>query len=162
MRKLYYKLKFMYFKLKFKIQKKFYTVSPRGEYMIKYLIDRYINCTEQENNEIYESSLRPYVEKHANKISDELLLVSENEGYPVVYNEAKVLGIPILTTDVSDSKIDIDEKYGVVCSQDVEDIANKMEKLIRNKNSFIMKKFDAEEYNQKIAGDVEKIINERN
>ena len=91
MKKFYYKLKFLYFKLKFKIQKNFYTVSPRGEYMIKYLIDRYINCTAQEDNEIYESSLRPYIEKYADKISDKLfknvpdILINDLKQYHCIF-----------------------------------------------------------------------------
>ena len=73
MKKIYYKLANLYYTIKFKIQKKFYKVSPRGEYMIKYLIDRYINCTLLETNEVYESTLRLYIQNHIDKIPDTLL-----------------------------------------------------------------------------------------
>ena len=99
------------------------------------------------------------------KIADSLLLLSENEGYPVVFNEAKVLKLPIITTDVSDSKIDIEGKYGVVCSQKVEEIADTM-KLAINSNGDIFNKqsmnFNPESYNSEIAKILENIINERN
>ena len=48
------------------------------------------------------------------KISDCFLLSSQFEGYPVVFVESEILGLPIITTDVSDSKKDIDGKFGQV------------------------------------------------
>lgn len=95
------------------------------------------------------------------KISNALILVSENEGYSVVYNEAKVLDLPILTTDVSDSKLDIDNKYGIVCKQNVNDIVEKMEFFIKN-GFYIKEKFEPQKYNEEIIKKVEDIIDERN
>ena len=48
------------------------------------------------------------------KISDCIILTSDYEGYPVVYQEAFVLNLPIITTDVSDSRLDVANKYGIV------------------------------------------------
>ncbi len=48
------------------------------------------------------------------KISDCIILTSDYEGYPVVYQEAFVLNIPIITTEVSDSKKDVENKFGIV------------------------------------------------
>lgn len=73
MKKLFYKFMNFYYRIKFKIKRKYLKVTPRGEYMIKYLIDRYINCTVSEDNEIYESSLRPYIQRHIDKVPDSLL-----------------------------------------------------------------------------------------
>ena len=73
MKKLFYKFMNFYYRMKFKIKTKHLKVTPRGEYMIKYLIDRYINCTVTEDNEIYESSLRPYIQRHIDKVPDSLL-----------------------------------------------------------------------------------------
>lgn len=91
------------------------------------------------------------------KIANALILVSENEGYPVVYNEAKILNLPILTTNVSDSEIDIQEKYGIVCKQDIEDIAEKMELFIKNGFN-IKEKFNPQKYNEEIIKKIENII----
>lgn len=99
------------------------------------------------------------------KIADSLILVSENEGYPVVYNEAKILKLPIITTDVSDCRLDIENKFGVVCKQDLEDIIEKMEYVIKNGFTLLIpkfEKFNAEQYNNKIIREIENIINERN
>ena len=98
------------------------------------------------------------------KIADALILVSENEGYPVVYNEAKILNLPIITTDVSDSKLDIDKRFGIVCNQDVESIVDVMERLIKNgqlETFGSLEIFDAEKYNNEIKNKLEKIIEER-
>lgn len=73
MKKLYYRIMNLYYKIKFKIRARFFKVTPRGEYMIKYLIDRYINCTSSEDNEIYESNLRPYIQRHIDQVPDSLL-----------------------------------------------------------------------------------------
>lgn len=98
------------------------------------------------------------------RIADSLLLVSENEGYPVVYNEAKILRLPIITTDVSDSKEDIDNRYGIVCEQNSESIASAMKSFISQGKEAIcskMEKFDCEKYNAIIAQKIEEIINGR-
>ena len=95
------------------------------------------------------------------KIADALLLTSEYEGYPVVFNEAMVLGLPILTTDVSDAKIDIDGKFGIVVEKNIEDIYNAMKRIIE-KNSSMNNKFDAEKFNKGILKKLELLIEGEN
>ena len=73
MKKIYYKIVNLYYKIKFKIRRRYMKITPKGEYILKYLIDRYINCTLSENNEIYENYLHSYIEKYKNKIPDTLL-----------------------------------------------------------------------------------------
>lgn len=93
------------------------------------------------------------------KIADSLILTSEYEGYPVVFLEAMILGIPILTTNISDSKEEIDGKFGIVVKSSLpEDIANGMKKIIEEKETF-NKVFNAEEYNREIIKKIERIIN---
>lgn len=48
------------------------------------------------------------------KEADYLIISSKFEGFPVVFQEAMTLGLPILTTDVSDAKDLFKEKYGHV------------------------------------------------
>ena len=91
------------------------------------------------------------------KIADSLILVSEDEGYPVVYDEAKVLNLPIVTTDVSDSRLDIENKLGLVCKQDINDIFENMKKMI-NDNFIIKEKIDYEKYNNEIIRIIEELV----
>ena len=95
------------------------------------------------------------------KIADCVILTSDYEGYPVVYLESKILNKPIITTDVSDSKIDIENKYGIVTEKNVNSIYNSMKSFIRN-GFEIKEKFDAEKYNNEIINKVKNIIDERN
>lgn len=91
------------------------------------------------------------------KLADALLLVSENEGYPVVFNEAKLLELPIITTNVSDSIKTIKDIYGYVCEQNVDDIVEKM-KLFLEKGFIIKEKFNSKKYNEEIIGKIVEII----
>lgn len=92
------------------------------------------------------------------KISDSLILTSEYEGYPVVFNEAKVLNLPIITTNVSDAKIDIENKYGIVTEKCVNSIYEGIKEFINNKVK-INNKFDAEIFNAEILKRLEEIFN---
>lgn len=92
------------------------------------------------------------------KIADCLVLTSEYEGFPVVYTEAMVLGLPIITTNVSDSKKIIQGKYGIVVEKDVEAISLAIKGAIENgiKQN---EKFDYVTYNNEISERVKKLIN---
>ena len=90
-------------------------------------------------------------------ISDCLLLSSEYEGYPVVFVEAQILGLPIITTDISDSREDIENKYGIVTNKNTEEIYNAMKAFIE-KGYKIQKEFSPEKYNQEILKELETIL----
>lgn len=96
----------------------------------------------------------PYI-----KLADAVILTSDYEGYPVVFLEALVLNKPIITTDISDAKEDIENKFGNVVKCDIKAIYLKMKEFIQNGYS-IKNKFDAKQYNDKIANTIENIINE--
>ena len=91
------------------------------------------------------------------KIADSLLLTSEYEGFPVVYIEAMILGLPIITTDVSDSKRIIENKFGIVTEKNIDSIYNAMKQVVEKgiKNNL---KFDYEKYNLEIKEKLEKLI----
>ena len=91
------------------------------------------------------------------KIADAFILTSEFEGYPVVFNEAKTLELPIITTDISDSKMDIDGKFGIVTEKNVNSIYKAMKKFIDEGYS-INEKFDAETFNNEIINKLESLI----
>lgn len=114
-----------------------------------------------EQNDLQENII--FVGKQANpypyfKISDCAILTSDYEGYPVTYIEAKVLNKPIITTDVSDSKVDIENKFGFVTEKNTRDIYNAMKCFIENGYS-IEENFDPESFNSEIIEKVERIIN---
>lgn len=93
----------------------------------------------------------PYLKK-----GDCLLMSSDFEGYPVVFIESLILGKPIITTDVSDSKKDVEGKYGIVVEKSEEGVYEGMKKFLDN--GFDMKKFSAEEYNKNILEKLEEIM----
>lgn len=91
------------------------------------------------------------------KISDCVILTSEYEGYPVIFTEAKLLEKPIITTNVSDSEIDIKNKYGIVVEKNVESIKNAMELFIKEGYN-IKEKFKPEQFNKNIVEKLEKLL----
>ncbi len=90
-------------------------------------------------------------------ISDAVILTSEYEGYPVVFQESMVLNIPILTTKVSGSTSVIDNSAGIIANKDNKDIYNKMKNLINKKYSFD-NKFDAKKFNENVMSKIEELI----
>lgn len=89
------------------------------------------------------------------KLADAVLLSSLNEGYPVVFNEARILNIPLITTKVSDYQ-DIENKYGIVTEQ--EEIYQGIKQFL-DKGFKIKKEFNYKEYNQDILTKIENLIN---
>lgn len=114
-----------------------------------------------ENNDVSDKFI--FVGKQSNpypyfEISDCVILTSDYEGYPVTYIEAKVLNKPIITTDVSDSKKDIENKFGIVTEKNTQAIYNAMKDFI-DYGYVIKENFEPDAYNQEIIDKVEKIIN---
>jgi len=91
------------------------------------------------------------------KISDAFILTSEFEGYPVVFNEAKILELSIITTDVSDARVDIDAKFGIVTEKNVNSIYEAMKKII-NEGYHIKDRFDGQTFNNEIINKLEILI----
>lgn len=90
------------------------------------------------------------------KISDSFLLSSQFEGYPVVFVESEILRLPIITTNVSDSKKDIDGIFGQV-------VENSEKGVYRGMKNFLEKglkteKFDPEKFNKNIIEQIKQII----
>lgn len=91
------------------------------------------------------------------KISDCVILTSDYEGYPVVFLESMILKIPIITTNVSDYK-EVEGKFGIVTTKDINEIYNAMKKFITDKYH-IKQEFDYKKYNEEIIQKLEKILN---
>lgn len=90
------------------------------------------------------------------KQSDCLVMSSDYEGYPVVFIESLILGKPIITTDVSDSRKDISGKYGLVIEKTSAGVYRGMKEFLDK--GFEMKPFNPEEYNREILGKLKEII----
>lgn len=90
------------------------------------------------------------------KMSDCLLLSSKFEGYPVVFVESEILGKPIVTTDVSDSKKDIEGRYGIVTENSSDGVYKGMKKFLDE--GFKMKEFSPEKFNLEIIKKLDEII----
>ena len=90
------------------------------------------------------------------KNSDCLIMSSDFEGYPVVFIESLILGKPIITTDVSDSKKDISKKFGLVVEKSADGIYKGMKEFLQNKID--TQKFNPEEFNLKIIKKLKNII----
>ena len=93
----------------------------------------------------------PYLAK-----SDCLLMSSDYEGYPVVFIESMILGKPIITTDVSDSKQDVKGKFGIVVEKSEDGVYFGMKEYLDKR--FDMQKFDSKEYNDKILKKLDEIF----
>lgn len=90
------------------------------------------------------------------QLADCFIMSSQFEGYPVVLVESQILGKPIVTTDISDVKEDIDGKYGIVVDNSETGVYKGMKEFLDK--SFISEKFDAEKYNQDIIEKIDKIL----
>lgn len=93
------------------------------------------------------------------KVSDAFLFSSNFEGYGIVLNEARVLNLPIITTDVADAKIITDEGYGILCENSDDGIYHGMKEFL-DKGYKINKKFDYIKFNNKITSVLNKAIKE--
>lgn len=90
------------------------------------------------------------------KNSDCLLMSSDFEGYPVVFIESLILGKTIITTDVSDSKKDIKDKFGLVVDKSEDGIYNGMKEYLEK--GFSTKTFNPKEFNEDILKKLEEIM----
>ena len=99
------------------------------------------------------SRVNPY--KYLAK-SDAFVFSSQFEGYGIVLDEARVLNVPIITTDVADAKMIIDEGYGFLCENSVEGIYRGMKKFLDE--GFPKKKFNYHKFNEKITKTIDEIV----
>ena len=93
------------------------------------------------------------------KQCDCLLMSSDYEGYPVVYLESMILEKPIITTDVSDSKKDIEGIYGIITNKSTKGIYDAMKQFLEN--GFKTEKFCPSEFNKNIIEKINKLFEER-
>ena len=107
----------------------------RSKEEVNYLMNLFVKMFKDYFDELNEKGIKNihFLGKKSNpykylKKSSAFVLSSVREGYPVVFIEAMILNIPIITTDVSDAKEDIDGKFGIVVKNDDESIYKGMKK----------------------------------
>ena len=111
------------------------------------------NCKDVKNIVFLGKKKNPYPYL---KNADCLLMSSDFEGYPVVFIESLILEKPIITTDVSDSKNDIEGKFGIVVPKSEDGVYKGMKEYLQN--GYKMEKFNPEEYNENIIKKLNEII----
>lgn len=115
----------------------------------EYDIKNYVTMLGKKNNPY------PYI-----KQSDAIILVSNYEGFPVVYLEALTLNKNIITTiDVTSGSLHIKD-YAQICKKDSEDIYNNIVSYFEKKLK--VKKFNINEYNKENIKKIEDIIGGKN
>lgn len=87
----------------------------------------------------------PYMKK-----CDALLFTSIYEGYGIVLDEARILKIPFVSTDVADAKIMADEGFGIVCENSEIGVFGAM-KAFLDKGYNLNKDFDYTNFNNDIT-----------
>lgn len=123
---------------------------PAKEKYIKYIDDNKLN-----DNIIMlgqKSNPYPYIKK-----CDYLLLTSNYEGYPVIFNEAITLKKDIISTiKISDNYTCIGDNFGFLISKDnfVLEIQKILDNKLHNNN-----KINIEDINNKRINDIEELIN---
>lgn len=91
--------------------------------------------------------------------SNYLILTSDYEGFPVVYNEANILGKYIFTTiNVTDDFYKIEDGYGKIIPTDIQKMASLIEKEIKRKP--ITKKINFSKLNKDRIKKVKELIDD--
>ena len=91
------------------------------------------------------------------RVSDCFVFSSYYEGYGIVLDEARILNKPIITTDVADAKMIVNDGYGILCDNSEDGIYYGMKKYLDN--GFVLKKkFDYIKFNSKITKLLDNIV----
>lgn len=91
------------------------------------------------------------------KLSDCFILSSEYEGYGIVLDESRILNVPIISTDVADSKKIMNDGYGILCKNTTDGIYVAMKQFL-DKGYKIKKEFDYHKFNDNVTKKINKIV----
>jgi glycosyltransferase involved in cell wall biosynthesis len=94
------------------------------------------------------------------KRASALVLCSRYEGYPVVFLEAMLLGLPIITTDVSDARTEVEGKYGIVVDNTDEAIYDGMKQFLLH-GFTIDQPLDYRRFNEDISKRIHDVIKKK-
>ena len=116
-------------------------------------------------NMIHEKHLEDIVILKGNQVnpykylvkSNCLIMSSQFEGYGIVIDEARVLGIPVIATDIADTRRILSEGYGMVCENSEDGIYDAMKDFL-NRNYKVAQKFDYKEFNKNVDKNLKKVM----
>ena len=98
-------------------------------------------------------SLMGFVENPFNYVANSDLFVcsSHREGYSTAVTEALILGVPVISTEVSGAKELINNGCGTVCDNNEEALYNAVKQVLTNKNLLAEYKQNAEQRSKQIS-----------
>lgn len=120
------------------------------------LYKKLINELQLKNVRLLGSKINPFPYY---KVSAAFVFSSNFEGYGIVLNEARVLNVPLITTNVADAKIITNEGYGILCDNSQDGIFEGMKEFL-DKGYKIKKKFDYKKFNKNITEVINRIVEE--
>lgn len=91
--------------------------------------------------------------------SDLFILSSYYEGLPMTIMESLILNVPILSVDIDGPKFFLEQGYAYIVENTENGLLEGMKKFI-NKEYKALKKFDAEEFNQKAIFEFNQLLDE--
>lgn len=94
----------------------------------------------------------PYI-----KNADAFVMSSEFEGFPTTFGEAMTLNVALITTDVSDAKELIKNKYGIVVDNNDDAIYEGMKEFL-DKGFKVENKFSPKKYNEESMNKLYQVI----
>lgn len=91
------------------------------------------------------------------KVADYMIIVSDYEGFPVVFNEANILGKLMLSTlDISDDFYKLSDGRGFLISKDIDKCANQIEEILKSNHQ--TKLIDYNKLNKKRVDKIREVI----
>lgn len=102
------------------------------------------------------SVLNPY--KYLSK-SNALILSSQYEGYGIVLDEARILNVPIITTDVADASYITKDGYGILCENSMDGVYKGIKEFLDK--GYQSKGFDYIKFNNNITNKIDEIVKEK-
>lgn len=96
----------------------------------------------------------PYI-----KNSSALVLSSAYEGYGIVIDEARILNVPVISTDVADAKEILNEGYGILCENSEEGVYTGMKQFL-DEGYIVQQKFNYHKFNSDIDNKLESFLEE--
>lgn len=96
----------------------------------------------------------PYI-----KNSSALVLSSAYEGYGIVIDEARILNIPVISTDVADAEEILNQGYGIICDNSEEGVYTGMKQFL-DEGYIVQNQFDYNKFNSDINNKLEEFFEE--